>query len=92
MEGSGWNTGIRVAEVPEGYYDVETMTVSSFDKWEYIMSASRQPRKGERVMIWALQQDLTKEEDTYLLYFPMGKPDYNALIEEEYWSEEQIDE
>ena len=92
VEGVGWNTGLRASEVPESYYNAEALSCSSFGKWEYIMSASRQPREGERIMVWALQRDLTKEEDTYLLYFPMGKPDYNALIEEAYWSEEQIDE
>ena len=60
-EGVGWNTGLRAVEVPEGYYNAEALSASSFGKWDYIMSASRQPREGERIMVWALQRDLTKE-------------------------------
>lgn len=86
-EGVGWNTGLRAVEVPEGYYNAEALSASSFGKWDYIMSASRQPREGERVMIWALQRDLTKEEDTYLLYYPMGILDFEAMVEEGYISE-----
>ena len=85
-EGVGWNTGLRAAEVPESYYNAESLTCSSFGKWEYIMSASRQPREGERIMIWALQRDLTKEEDTYLLYYPMGIMDFETMAEEGYIS------
>ena len=86
-EGVGWNIGLRAAEVPEGYYNAQTLTASSFGQWEYIMSASRQPREGERIMIWALQRDLTREEDTYLLYYPMGILDFEAMVEEGYISE-----
>ena len=85
-EGVGWNTGLRAAEVPESYYNAESLTCSSFGKWEYIMSASRQPREGERIMVWALQRDLTKEEDTYLLYYPMGIMDFEAMVKEGYIS------
>ena len=86
-EGVGWNTGLRAVEVPEGYYNAEALSASSFGKWDYIMSASRQPREGERIMVWALQRDLTKEEDTYLLYYPMGILDFEAMVKEGYISE-----
>lgn len=86
-EGVGWNTGLRAVEVPEGYYNAEALSASSFGKWDYIMSASRQPREGERVMIWALQRDMTREEDTYLLYYPMGILDFEAMVKEGYISE-----
>ena len=86
-EGVGWNTGLRAVEVPEGYYNAEALSASSFGPWDYIMSASRQPREGERVMIWALQRDLTREEDTYLLYYLMGILDFEAVVEEGYISE-----
>ena len=86
-EGVGWNTGLRAAEVPEGYYNAEALSASTFGKWDYIMSASRQTREGERVMIWALQRDLTREEHTYLLYYPMGILDFEAMVEEGYISE-----
>ena len=86
-EGVGWNTGLRATEVPEGYYNAEALSASSFGPWDYIMSASRQPREGERVMIWALQRDLTREEDTYLLYYPMGILDFEAMVKEGYISE-----
>ena len=86
-EGVGWNTGLRAVEVPESYYNAESLSCSSFGKWEYIMSASRQPREGERIMVWALQRDLTREEDTYLLYYPMGILDFEAMVEEGYISE-----
>ena len=86
-EGVGWNTGLRASEVPESYYNAEALSCSSFGKWEYIMSASRQPREGERIMVWALQRDMTKEEDTYLLYYPMGILDFEAMVEEGYISE-----
>ena len=86
-EGVGWNTGLRAVEVPESYYNAEALSCSSFGKWEYIMSASRQPREGERIMVWALQRDMTKEEDTYLLYYPMGILDFEAMVKEGYISE-----
>ena len=86
-EGVGWNTGLRASEVPESYYNAEALSCSSFGKWEYIMSASRQPREGERIMVWALQRDMTKEEDTYLLYYPEGILDFEAMVEEGYISE-----
>ena len=86
-EGVGWNTGLRAVEVPESYYNAESLSCSSFGKWEYIMSASRQPREGERIMVWALQRDLTREEDTYLLYYPMGILDFEAMVEDGYISE-----
>ena len=87
VEGVGWNTGLRASEVPESYYNAEALSCSSFGKWEYIMSASRQPREGERIMVWALQRDLTREEDTYLLYYPMGILDFEAMVEEGFISE-----
>ena len=87
VEGAGWNTGLRASEVPESYYNAEALSCSSFGKWEYIMSASRQPREGERIMIWALQRDMTKEEDAYLLYYPEGILDFEAMVKEGYISE-----
>ena len=87
VEGVGWNTGLRASEVPENNYNAESLSASSFGKWEYIMSASRQPREGERIMVWALQRDMTKEEDTYLLYYPEGILDFEAMVDEGYISE-----
>ena len=91
VEGAGWNTGLRASEVPESYYNAEALSCSSFGKWEYIMSASRQPREGERIMVWALQRDMTKEEDTYLLYYPEGILDFEAMVEEGYISEDDYE-
>lgn len=90
-EGVGWNTGIRASEVPESYYNPETLSCSSFGKWEYIMSASRQPREGERIMVWALQRDIQTAEDDYLLIYPNGVPDFEWMLEEELISEYQYE-
>ena len=80
-EGMGWKTGPLVSEVDENYYDPDGMTYFIYtDRFYYITSASRQPRDGEVIIVMADQKDLVKQKDTYLLYYPNGVPDFEALV------------
>lgn len=84
-EGIGWNTGLRAAEYPAGYYDKEAMTVQVYSEFTYIVTASRQPREGEQIDIIAQVKDLKKEADDYLIVYPNGKPDFEAMLEDGVW-------
>ena len=52
-EGSGWNTGARVAEIPKIYYSVPGGFYSKIslhpENYDVILSASRVPKEGDRV-------------------------------------------
>ena len=78
VDGSGWESGLRVQEIPwDGYeLDHENGTVSLADIRDYcfITSASRQPVAGELVEVID-----TKEEqqisDLFLFVYPQGVPE-----------------
>ena len=78
-EGVGWNTGLRAAEYPESYYNKDYMTVAVYGELTYIVTASRQPREGEQIDIISLLRDVTKAEDDYLVIYPYGQPDWEAI-------------
>ena len=69
VEGSGWESGLRVAEIPSDYYDLYSGHVelgAGTDYW-YIYSASREPVPGNLV---TLAEEIRKEEDRYLIWCP----------------------
>ena len=82
VEGSGWNTGNRVAEIPKKYYQDngvridDTVLIPSTriilhpgTPYTVIISASRTPQEGDLVEI---AQDKTRSGEKLILYFPEG--------------------
>lgn len=80
-EGSGWNTGARVEEIPRVYYNVPGnfygMISLHPDNYDVILSASRTPKVGDRV-------EPVKPEDSsdekLIIYCPEG---YHQIVDRE---------
>lgn len=69
IEGSGWESGLRLAEIPPEYYDRYESRVemgSGTDYW-YVTTASRDPVAGGGVTV---VEETQKGEDVYLLWRP----------------------
>ena len=69
IEGSGWESGLRLAEIPPEYYDRYESRVemgSGTDYW-YVTTASRDPVAGGGVTV---VEETQKGEDVYLLWHP----------------------
>lgn len=69
VEGKGWESGMRIAEIPSTYYDVyqSRVEMGSGTDYLYIYSASREPVPGDSVQ---LVEKTRKGEATYLLWCP----------------------
>lgn len=67
-EGSGWETGLRIAAVPSRYYyDYDTyLAIGPYSDYRYIYSASRDPVPGGTVKAVKVRYG----QDTYLLWHP----------------------
>lgn len=82
QEGTGWESSLRVSEIPESIYQVweelgqEIVSMKGGGDHTFIYSASRVPRNGEQVKIF---KKMTTAEDTYLAVYPFGLPEYDKL-------------
>ena len=68
VEGSGWQEGLRVSEVPPQYYDFGPghVTLGPGATYRYIYSASKRPNLGGAVRT----VELTKGTESYLIWSP----------------------
>ncbi len=68
VDGSGWETGQRIATVPSHYYyDYGTyLAIGPYTEYRYIYTASRDPVAGDRVKSVKVRYG----NDTYLLWHP----------------------
>ena len=67
-EGTGWETGLRVAELPSDYFDIGPAHISlgpGKEYW-YIKSASREPVAGNPITV----VETKKGADTYIFWHP----------------------
>lgn len=72
-EGTGWVSGLRVAELPSDYFDMGPAHISlgpGKEYW-YIKSASREPVAGKPITI----VETEKGADTYLFWHPESLSD-----------------
>ena len=68
IEGTGWEGGLRIAEIPSTYFDrgEAHITLGPGKEYWYIYSASREPVAGGAVV----PVDIGTVADTYLLWHP----------------------
>ena len=68
IEGTGWESGLRIAEIPSTYFDwgEAHITLGPGKEYRYIYSASREPVAGGAVV----PVDISTVADTYLLWHP----------------------
>lgn len=68
-EGSGWESGLRLAEIPSRYYSLYDghLTLGPGTDFYYLLSASREPVAGDPVTVVHRVQ---KGSDRYLLWSP----------------------
>lgn len=81
VEGKGWKTGPRVAEVSPSAYTLEEATINRQEKvlrrvlvlpgksYDIILAASRQPVEGDAIVV---VDAFREREDTYIVYYPDG--------------------
>lgn len=78
-EGSGWNTGSRVEEIPRQYYSVGNHFYSNIslhpENYTLILSASRTPKVGDRVEPVELEE---KPNEKIIIYCPEG---YREIVD-----------
>ncbi len=76
-EGTGWETGQRIAAVPSRYYfDYGSyMAIGPYNDYRYIYTASRDPVPGDRVKAVKVRYG----NDTYLLWHPETLGELNPL-------------
>ena len=89
VEGKGWNTGDRIAELSPTAYRVEReedffdptiirvlrAEVYPGKKYDIIVAASRQPVDGDEVFV---VEEFSQREDTYIIYYPDGAKEMDA--------------
>lgn len=82
VEGTGWESGMRIQEIASQQYQVseesQLVTLSPGQDYSFVLTASRQPSYGELVEI---VEDTQTAPDTYLVYYPTGVPEYEAIPE-----------
>ena len=68
VEGDGWESGLRLAEIPSAYFDryESHVELGAGTEYWYVYSASREPVLGSAVS--AVETE--RGEDTYLLWHP----------------------
>ena len=68
IEGTGWESGLRIAEIPSIYFDrgEAHITLGPGKEYWYIYSASREPVAGSAVV----PVEISTVADTYLLWHP----------------------
>lgn len=69
VEGDGWESGLRIAEIPSAYFDRYEghVELGAGTEYWYVYSASREPVLGSAVKI----VETERGEDTYLLWHPI---------------------
>ena len=69
IEGTGWESGLRIAQIPAEYYDryESHVELGSGTEYWFLMTASREPVSGGAV---TLLEETSKGEDVYLLWCP----------------------
>lgn len=82
-EGSGWESGLRVREIPQDGYELDyekgTIRLPGGKDYCFIATASRQPVVGELVEIIE-SKDTELTSDAFLFVYPLGVPeDFLAL-------------
>lgn len=88
IEGKGWNTGLRIEEVPEMSYHMvvnENFITGEKTVWgaeiypgknfDIVLMASRQPAVGDAI---TEIKEFAEREDTYIICYPQGAEDLNA--------------
>ena len=82
VEGTGWNTGLRVKEIDESYWNLDhdgrVNYSGSVRKYRFVISASRIPQEGREVFV---VENFAKCSDQYLCIFEHGLPDQITLPE-----------
>ena len=82
VEGTGWESGMRIQEIASQQYQVseetQLVTLSPGQDYSFVLTASRQPSYGELVEI---VENTKTAADTYLVYYPTGVPEYEAIPE-----------
>lgn len=68
VEGDGWESGLRLAEIPSAYFDryESHVELGAGTEYWYVYSASREPVLGSAVSV----VETERGEDTYLLWHP----------------------
>lgn len=68
VEGDGWESGLRLAEIPSAYFDRYEghVELGAGTEYWYVYSASREPVLGSAVSV----VETERGEDTYLLWHP----------------------
>lgn len=68
IEGDGWESGLRLAEIPSTYFDryESHVELGAGTEYWYVYSASREPVLGSAVSV----VETERGEDTYLLWHP----------------------
>ena len=75
VNGTGWESGLRVREIPSALWRIGTYGGVEFSgsaqTYSFIYSASRQPKEGEEI---AVVEEFTTGEDQYLYFWADGVP------------------
>ncbi len=78
VEGSGWESGLRVREIPQDGYELDyekgTIRLPGGKDYCFIATASRQPVVGELVEIIE-SKDAEAISDAFLFVYPQGVPE-----------------
>lgn len=78
VEGSGWESGLRVREIPQDDYELDyedgTIRLPGGRDYYFIATASRQPVVGELVEI-IKSKDAGLISDAFLFVYPQGVPE-----------------
>ena len=78
VEGSGWESGLRVREIPQDGYELDyekgTIRLPGGKDYCFIATASRQPVVGELVEIIE-SKDTELTSDAFLFVYPQGVPE-----------------
>lgn len=78
VEGSGWESGLRVREIPQDSYELDyekgAIRLPGGKDYCFIASAARQPVVGELVEIIETK-DEKRISDAFLFVYPLGVPE-----------------
>lgn len=78
IEGTGWESGLRIAEIPPTYYDryIGHVELGSGTDYWYIFTASREPVSGGAVTV---VEQTWQGDDTYLIWHPEAVENLDKL-------------
>ncbi len=81
IDGTGWESGLRIREIPRGYWSIHTpeeLTMPGGDNYRRVVqSASRQPTPGERTKIMPSRPE--RADDLYLAVYAREIPEVLEL-------------